>query len=84
MLAREGEQALHQCGGTLAALARIREPSADAVRAVEAAQREIQTIERAKRRVELDRYYIDHWSLGLDPRIMIETVVNLAFDKNAY
>lgn len=45
---------------------------------------EIQTIERAKRRVELDRYYIDHWSLGLDLRIMIETVVNLAFDKNAY
>ena len=45
---------------------------------------EIQTIERAKRRVELDRYYIDHWSLGLDLRIMVETVVNLAFDKNAY
>ncbi len=45
---------------------------------------EIQTIERAKRRVELDRYYIDNWSLGLDLRIMVETVVNIAFDKNAY
>ncbi|MEG8037969.1 undecaprenyl-phosphate glucose phosphotransferase [Sphingomonas sp. LR60] len=45
---------------------------------------EIQTIERAKRRVELDRYYIDNWSLMLDLRIMVETVVNLAFDKNAY
>ncbi|KTT72474.1 exopolysaccharide biosynthesis polyprenyl glycosylphosphotransferase [Sphingomonas endophytica] len=45
---------------------------------------EIQTIERAKRRVELDRYYIDHWSLTLDLRIMVETVVNLLFDKNAY
>jgi Undecaprenyl-phosphate glucose phosphotransferase len=45
---------------------------------------EIQTIERAKRRVELDRYYIDNWSLGLDLRIMVETVVSIAFDKNAY
>lgn len=45
---------------------------------------EIQTIERAKRRVELDRYYIDNWSLTLDLRIMVETVVNLLFDKNAY
>lgn len=45
---------------------------------------EIQTIERAKRRVELDRYYIDHWSLTLDLRIMVETLVNLLFDKNAY
>ncbi|WP_238303152.1 undecaprenyl-phosphate glucose phosphotransferase [Sphingomonas phyllosphaerae] len=45
---------------------------------------EIQTIDRAKRRVELDRYYIDNWSLMLDLRIMVETVVNLAFDKNAY
>ncbi|WP_235528300.1 undecaprenyl-phosphate glucose phosphotransferase [Sphingomonas sp. Leaf231] len=45
---------------------------------------EIHTIERAKRRVELDRYYIDNWSLGLDLRIMVETIVNLAFDKNAY
>ncbi|WP_236552772.1 undecaprenyl-phosphate glucose phosphotransferase [Sphingomonas sp. 8AM] len=45
---------------------------------------EIQTIDRAKRRVELDRYYIDNWSLMLDLRIMVETIVNLAFDKNAY
>ena len=45
---------------------------------------EIQTIERAKRRVELDRYYIDNWSLTLDLRIMMETLVNLLFDKNAY
>jgi Undecaprenyl-phosphate glucose phosphotransferase len=45
---------------------------------------EIQTIERAKRRVELDKYYIDNWSLGLDMRIILETVTNLLFDKNAY
>ncbi|TCP33071.1 Undecaprenyl-phosphate glucose phosphotransferase [Sphingomonas sp. BK235] len=45
---------------------------------------EIQTIDRAKRRVELDRYYIDHWSLTLDLKIIVQTVVNLLFDKNAY
>lgn len=45
---------------------------------------EIQTIERAKRRVELDKYYIDHWSLGLDIRIIAETLTSLLFDKNAY
>ena len=45
---------------------------------------EIHTIERAKRRIELDTYYIDNWSIGLDFRILIETVVGFAFDKNAY
>jgi polysaccharide biosynthesis protein PslA len=45
---------------------------------------EIQTIERAKRRVELDRYYIDHWSLTLDLKIIVQTVANILFDKNAY
>ena len=45
---------------------------------------EIQTIERAKRRVELDRYYIDHWSLTLDLRIIAETLASVLFDKNAY
>lgn len=45
---------------------------------------EIQTIERAKRRVELDIFYIDNWSLGLDLRIIIETVVGVLFDKDAY
>lgn len=45
---------------------------------------EIQTIERAKRRVELDIHYIDNWSLGLDFRIMLETAFGVIFDKNAY
>lgn len=45
---------------------------------------EIQTIERAKRRVELDMHYIDNWSLGLDIRIIVETMVGVIHDKNAY
>jgi Undecaprenyl-phosphate glucose phosphotransferase len=45
---------------------------------------EIQTIERAKRRVELDMHYIDNWSIGLDFRIILETVVGVIYDRNAY
>lgn len=45
---------------------------------------EIQTIERAKRRVELDSYYIDNWSIGLDLQIIFETIIGIANDQNAY
>lgn len=45
---------------------------------------EIATIERARKRVEYDIYYIENWSTLLDFRIMIETVLKLVWDKNAY
>jgi Undecaprenyl-phosphate glucose phosphotransferase len=45
---------------------------------------EIATTERAQQRVEYDIYYIENWSPLLDIRIMIETVVKIAWDKNAY
>jgi polysaccharide biosynthesis protein PslA len=45
---------------------------------------EIRTVERAKRRVELDTEYIDRWSLGLDIYIMIATVRAVFFDTDAY
>jgi Undecaprenyl-phosphate glucose phosphotransferase len=45
---------------------------------------EIDTIERAKKRVELDKYYIDNWSLGLDLQIIFETAFKIVADKNAY
>jgi polysaccharide biosynthesis protein PslA len=45
---------------------------------------EIATTERARKRVEYDVYYIENWSPLLDLRIMIETVVKLIWDKNAY
>lgn len=45
---------------------------------------EIATIERAKRRVEYDMYYIENWSLMLDLRIILETVWRLIWDRNAY
>jgi len=45
---------------------------------------EIATIERARKRVEYDIYYIEHWSPLLDVRIMLETVFRLFWDRNAY
>lgn len=45
---------------------------------------EIRTIERAKRRVELDCRYIEKWSLGLDLWILLATVRAVIWDKDAY
>jgi Undecaprenyl-phosphate glucose phosphotransferase len=45
---------------------------------------EIRTIDRAKRRVELDKQYIDNWSLWLDIRILIATFRAVLFDRDAY
>jgi polysaccharide biosynthesis protein PslA len=45
---------------------------------------EIDTAERAGKRVEYDIYYIENWSPLLDIRIMIETLVKIVWDKHAY
>lgn len=45
---------------------------------------EIRTIERAKKRVELDKQYIDGWSLLLDLRILMGTFRAVLFDRDAY
>jgi polysaccharide biosynthesis protein PslA len=45
---------------------------------------EIDTIERAKKRVEYDVYYIEHWSPLLDLRIIVETAFKVLWDRHAY
>jgi len=45
---------------------------------------EIRTIERAKRRVELDTKYIETWSLGLDLMILAATARAVLWDNDAY
>jgi len=45
---------------------------------------EVRTIERAKRRIELDKYYVDHWSFWLDLWILFATVRAVLFDRDAY
>ncbi|MFL6725280.1 MAG: exopolysaccharide biosynthesis polyprenyl glycosylphosphotransferase [Sphingomicrobium sp.] len=45
---------------------------------------EVRTIERAKRRVELDTHYVDNWSFWLDIWILFATVRAVLFDRDAY
>ena len=45
---------------------------------------EVRTIERAKRRVELDKHYVDNWSFWLDIWILLATVRAVLFDRDAY
>jgi Undecaprenyl-phosphate glucose phosphotransferase len=42
------------------------------------------TVAHMERRVELDLWYIDNWSLGLDLAIMFRTLFELARGENAY
>ena len=45
---------------------------------------EIKTIKQAHRRVKLDLFYIENWSLAFDLRILIRTFVCIFDTKNAY
>ncbi len=45
---------------------------------------EVDTLEKARRRVECDLYYIENWSLWLDLRIMLMTIGLLVSRTNAY
>lgn len=45
---------------------------------------EIRTVERARRRVELDKAYIEQWSIWLDFKIMLMTVRAVIADSDAY
>ena len=45
---------------------------------------EIKTIKQAHRRVKLDLFYIENWSLAFDLRILIRTLICIFDTKNAY
>lgn len=45
---------------------------------------EVDSAEKLHRRVSLDCYYIEHWSLGFDLWIILRTVGNLLFGRDAY
>jgi Undecaprenyl-phosphate glucose phosphotransferase len=45
---------------------------------------EVRTIERAKKRIELDKHYVDNWSFWLDIWILFATVRAVLFDRDAY
>ena len=45
---------------------------------------ETDTEEKMRKRVEYDLYYIDNWSLWLDFKIMVRTVLSRSAYRNAY
>jgi lipopolysaccharide/colanic/teichoic acid biosynthesis glycosyltransferase len=45
---------------------------------------EVDTLEKARQRVEHDLYYIEHWSLWLDLRILIATGPKVLAQHDAY
>lgn len=45
---------------------------------------EVDTAEKLHRRVNLDCYYIEHWSLGFDLWIILRTIGNVLFSRDAY
>ena len=45
---------------------------------------EVDTLEKAHARVAHDLYYIEHWSIWLDLKILLKTAGNLASRENAY
>lgn len=45
---------------------------------------ETDTLEKMQKRVEYDLYYIEHWSLEMDLRILLMTIVKGCFGANAY
>lgn len=45
---------------------------------------ETDTLDKMQKRVEFDLDYLRHWSLGLDFKIILRTVLVIFYDKNAY
>jgi len=51
---------------------------------VSGARGETETLEKMQRRVELDLWYINNWSIWLDFSIMVKTIFVIFSGKNAY
>jgi Undecaprenyl-phosphate glucose phosphotransferase len=78
-----GERFYHEAVRGYAGRHRVK-PGITGYAQVKGLRGEVRTIERAKRRVELDKYYVDHWSFWLDIYILFATVRAVLFDRDAY
>ena len=45
---------------------------------------ETDSIEKILKRTEFDLYYLKHWTIWLDIRIIAKTIVKIFYDKNAH
>jgi len=78
-----GERFYHEAVRGYAGRHRVK-PGITGYAQVKGLRGEVRTIERAKRRVELDTYYVDNWSFWLDMWILFATVRAVLFDRDAY
>lgn len=80
---RVGERYYFDAVGEYRARHRVK-PGITGLAQVRGFRGEIATIEQAKRRVDYDIYYIEHWSPLLDARIILETVFQLIWKRDVY
>jgi Undecaprenyl-phosphate glucose phosphotransferase len=78
-----GDRYYHDAVRGYAGRHRVR-PGITGLAQVKGLRGEIRTVDRAKRRVELDKQYIDSWSLWLDLWILLVTARAVLFDRDAY
>ncbi len=78
-----GDEYYHQAVRRYAARHRV-QPGITGWAQVNGSRGEISTMQQALRRVELDLYYIEHWSLIFDLKILIKTVTTVLSARNAY
>ena len=45
---------------------------------------ETETLNKMEKRIEFDLYYIDNWSMWMDIKIVLLTVIKGFINKNAY
>ena len=78
-----GDRFYHEAVRGYAGRHRVR-PGITGYAQVKGLRGEVRTIERAKRRVELDTHYVDNWSFWLDMWILFATGRAVLFDRDAY
>ena len=78
-----GERFYHEAVRGYAGRHRVK-PGITGYAQVKGLRGEVRTIERAKRRIELDKHYVDNWSFWLDIWILFATARAVLFDSDAY
>jgi Undecaprenyl-phosphate glucose phosphotransferase len=76
------DRAYHEAVSEYFARHRVR-PGITGLAQVSGFRGEIDTMEKAQKRLDFDLHYIEHWSLGLDLKIIWRTSAHI-MDKNAY
>ncbi|HAU28705.1 MAG TPA: undecaprenyl-phosphate glucose phosphotransferase [Rhodospirillaceae bacterium] len=78
-----GDDYYHHVFAEYAARHQVR-PGITGLAQVSGCRGEVDSIEKARKRLEYDLWYVDHWSVGLDARIILRTVWQVLFPRDVY